>query len=262
MAVGQRVLSGERYLPALDRAADAVEQLERDRRALHARALRAALDLHTAQCANGMALATIAQLALSLDCSELRAGQLLTQAQVLGQLPGAFGALQAGLLGVEQSAVLVQLTLVLSEHHRSLLWDRLLQRLRQQGLPSPARLRELLARWVRTIDPDGAAARRQATEADGDVHLRARQDGLSDLFATGLSPTNAAACRHRIDQASAPWGGQDDRTAGKRRLDAFVDLLLGRDRLPYDNASHAGAGSFGMRIAGTEPLSRDVRRRV
>ena len=100
MAVGQRVLSGERDLPALDRAADAVEQLERDRGALHARALRAALDLHTAQCANGMGLGTIAQLALSLDCSELRAGQLLTQAQVLGQLPGAFTALQAGLLGV------------------------------------------------------------------------------------------------------------------------------------------------------------------
>ena len=233
MAVGQQVLSGDGDLPALERAAEVVEQLERDRRALHGRALRAALNLHAAQCANGMGLGTVAQLALSLDCSELRAGQLLTEAQVLGLLPGALEALDSGLLGVEQAGAFITLTLVLSDHHRSVVWDRLLVRLRSGAPMSPARLREWLARAVRTADPDGAAARRAAAEADGDVSTRRRDDGLSDLYAAGLSPTNAAACRARIADASAPWGVDDERTAGKRRLDAFVDLLLGRDRLPY-----------------------------
>jgi len=239
MAVGQQVLNGGRDLPALERAAEAVEQLERDRRALHGRALRAALDLHAAQCANGMGLGTVAQLALSLDCSELRAGQLLTQAQVLGLLPDALEALDGGLLGVEQAAAFVTLTLVLSDHHRSVVWDRLLERLHSGAPMSPARLREWLARAVRTADPDGAAARRAVAEADGDVSTRRRDDGLTDLYATGLSPTNAAACRARITDASAPWGVDDERTAGKRRLDAFVDLLLGRDRLPYGD-NHKG----------------------
>jgi len=231
------VLSGDGGLPALDRAAQAVEQLERDRRALHARALRAALDLHAAQCANRMGLGTVAQLALSLACSELRAGQLLTEAQVLGLLPDAFEALDTGLLGVEQSAAFVSLSLPLSDHHRSLVWDQLLARLHSTGLPSPARMREWLARCVRTVDPPGAAARRRAAEADGDVSARRRDDGLTDLHVLGPSPSNAAACRARIDAASAPWGSDDDRTAGKRRLDAFVDLLLGRDRLPHDEVT-------------------------
>ena len=140
MAVGQQVLKGDGDLPALEHAAEVVEQLERDRRALHGRALRAALDLHAAQCANGMGLGTVAQLALSLDCSELRAGQLLTQAQVLGLLPDALGALDGGLLGVEQAGAFVTLTLVLSDHHRSVVWDRLLERLQSGAphVPSPA----------------------------------------------------------------------------------------------------------------------------
>ena len=236
MAVGQQVLSGDAGLPALQRAAEAVERPERDRRALHGRALRAALDLHAAQCANGMGLGTVAQLALSLDCSELRAGQLLAEAQVLGLLPDALEALDSGLLGVEQAGAFVSATAVLSDHHRSLVWDQLLSRLHATGSPSPARLREWLARAVRTTDPEGAAARRRAAEAGGDISARRRDDGLTDLFATGLSPTNAAACRARIDAASAPWGVDDDRTAGKRRLDAFVDLLLGRDPLAPDGA--------------------------
>ena len=226
------MLSGEADLSAIDQAAAAVEQLERDRRALHARTLGAVLDLHLAHCATGMALATPAQLALSLDCSELRSHQLLGDAQVLGLLPDAMEALEEGLLGVEQSALLVSITAPLSDSDRVTVWERFLARLRAQGCPPPARLRELLSRWVVSVDPAGAAARRKAAECDGDVALARRDDGLADLFAHGLSPSNAAACLARIRAAAVPWGGDDDRRAGKRRLDAFVDLLLGRERLP------------------------------
>ena len=219
MAVGQQVLSGDGDLPALERAAEVVEQLERDRRALHGRALRAALDLHAAQCANGMGLGTVAQLALSLDCSELRAGQLLTQAQVLGLLPDALEALDGGLLGVEQAGAFVTLTLVLSDHHRSVVWDRLLERLHSGAPMSPARLREWLARAVRTADPDGAAARRAQVGdvvADRDIDLVA--DGGTGLYAT------VRAASASLSKAFDP-----------ARINAVVVLTDGRNEFPGDS---------------------------
>ncbi len=87
-----------------------------------------------------------------------------------------------------------------------------------------------------------------------------------DLFGCGITGPNAQAVLSRIRERSAPWGGQDDRTVGKRRLDAMVDLLLGRDRLPLDDSDNpfdapaldgcsrdAAAGSCGCRVGQPVP---------
>ena len=228
-------------LAELSRTVAGLEQLERDKRALHAKTLSAVLDVHAAHCAADLALVTTAQLALSLDCSEHRAQLLLRQAQVLALLPDALDALASGLLGVEQSALFVRMTDPLEDGVRAGVWDRLLESLTCTG--GPTRLAEALSRWIVTADPAGAEARRRTAERDhADVGSRRRDDGLTDLFACGLSPTNARACLDRISAASAPWGGHDDRPAGKRRVDALVDLLLGRQHLDPDEDDRDGAG--------------------
>ena len=240
MADGQQVLGGG-ALPQLARTVEGLEQLERDKRALHARTLAAVLDVHAAHCAADLALVTTAQLALSLDCSEHRAHLLLREAQVMALLPDALDALSSGLLGVEQSALFVRMTDPLEDDVRAKVWDRLLESLTCMG--GPARLAEALSRWIVRADPVGAEARRRTAEHDlADVDSRRREDGLTDLFARGLSPTNARACLDRISAASTPWGGDDDRPAGKRRLDALVDLLLGRQRLDPSHDEPDGAG--------------------
>ncbi|MBC7373997.1 MAG: hypothetical protein H7323_08405 [Frankiales bacterium] len=233
MADGQQVLGGADALPEITRAVGVLEHLERDKRALHARTLAAVLDVHAAHVAGDMALVTTAQLALSLDCSERRAHSLLREAHVIALLPDALEALESGLLGVEQSALFVRMTDGLEEDLRVEVWERLLASLTSTG--GPTRLAETLSRWIISADPAGAAERRKAAEKHlADVQTHRRDDGLTDLFALGISPTNAAACMERIRAASTPWGGEDERPVGKRRLDALVDLLLGRQHLDDD----------------------------
>ena len=226
-------------------AVDVLEQLERDKRALHARTLVAVVEVHAAHCAADLALVTTAQIALSLDCSERRAHSLLREAQVMAQLPDALASLASGLLGVEQSALFVRLTNVLDDDLREGVWERLLASLSHTG--GPARLAETLSRWIVSADPAGAAARRkQADRHHTDVQTHRREDGLTDLFALGISPSNAASCLERIAMASTPWGGADDRPVGKRRLDALVDLILGRQHLDTvtDTERHCRPGCW------------------
>jgi hypothetical protein len=95
----------------------------------------------------------------------------------------------------------------------------------------PARLTELLRRWVIEADPAAAAERRSKAEQDRAVRYRREEDGLYSLFARGIRPPDLQAVAQRIRAASQPVSSADDRTADQRRCDAFVELLLGRDPL-------------------------------
>ena len=106
------------------------------------------------------------------------------------------------------------------------------------------------AQWVIAADPQGAQERRKDAEADGDVSYRKRQDGLGDLFATAVPAPLLHAVLSRIRDAARPWGSDDDRTAGKRRLDAFLNLLLGRDTLPFGAAVRTTAAPSRRRPGG------------
>ncbi len=123
------------------------------------------------------------------------------------------------------------------------MWRRLQERLIAEAdagsvLP-PARLAELLRRWVIAADPDDAVARRRKAEKGRTVDYRLRPDGLGDLFGSGFRAPDLHAILSRIAARSAPWGAGDDRTAEQRRFDAFRDLLLGRDSLPLDGPDTA-----------------------
>jgi hypothetical protein len=233
MTVGQHALAGSADLAAVDAAIDVLMVSELTRGAAHASQLRSVLVLAQAQSAAGMELATVAQVALALGCSEHRAHTLLSEAQALVVLPGALEALECGLLTVEQSTTVVAQLAVLDPADQVAVWQRLQQRLIADNstLP-PARLSELLRRWVIARDTDAAERRRQEAQQSRGVDYRRRDDGLYDLFGNGLAAPDAHAILSRIAARAQPWGVEDDRTADQRRLDAFRDLLLGRDQLP------------------------------
>ncbi len=249
MATGQAVLIGSLGAPEVDRVLDELEALERERSAAHAEQLERVLLLDRALAAEGRALGTSCELALALRCSEVRAGRLLEQAQVLALLPDGLAVLRDGSLTVEQAAAFVSETEVLAAQPATRLrvWERLLSRLRLQGIASAAELRRLVRRWLLQADPAGARARRERAEGEGRVEYRRRypdDGGVYDLSLLGISAPNAQAALAHIQAGSAPVGPDDERSADRRRLDAAVDLLTGRQVLPLGFAPR-GSGSCG-----------------
>jgi hypothetical protein len=265
MADEQRAVAGLVDLAAIDAAITRLAVSELTRGADHAGQLRAVLELAAAQHHAGMGLATGAHLALSLGCSEARAARLLTEAQALVVLPGALEAVECGLLTVEQSSTLVNQLAVLDLPGQLAVWRRLQQRLIDDGSPlPPARLAELLRRWVIAHDREAAAERRRQAEQSRTVDYRKREDGLYDLTGAGLNPPDTRAILARIAERARPWGVDDERTADQRRLDAFRDLLLGRDQQPiqpddspmldgHDCDAAASCARCALRTAGAAP---------
>jgi hypothetical protein len=240
MAVGQQVLGASVLdVGELDRLSAAIEADEHDRSTRHGRQLTHALALHRVYAQAGMELTTVAYLALLLSCSENRAAGLLSDAQVMDRL-GALTELAGGLLTVEQTRVVVDLLGVLDDVGLACsLWLRLRERLvadREQGIVrAPARVRELLGRWILAADAEGAAARRRQAQQDAaDVEVWKREEGLVDIALRGLTGPKAQACLARIDEHAQPLGADDQRPLGQRRLDAATDLLTGRAALPFD----------------------------
>ncbi len=236
MAVGQHSLGRALDVARIGVLEDRLGVRETERRAAHGPLLRDVLALHDLYSREGFGVSTVPQVALVLQCSEFRAGELLGTGAVLADLPGGLEALECGLLGVEQSAVVARQLQPLDGPARLAVWSRVQERLLADDTTgvqrTPARLRELLSGWVIEADPAAAVKRRRASAADGDVDYRRRDDGLVDLAAYGLTGPDAHACLARIRACAAPVGLGDDRPAGKRRLDALVDLLLGRNPLP------------------------------
>lgn len=96
MAVGQAVLSRGLDHPAVTAVEKRLEARRVDAGRLHAGMLRDILELHTLHVAAGMALMTQSDVAQLLGVSEWRAGKLLHEALGLGELSGAFEALEWG----------------------------------------------------------------------------------------------------------------------------------------------------------------------
>ncbi len=220
-----------------DRWGEVLAGLELERSAGHAGQLRAVLALRRALARAGRVVALEAELALALRCSEARAGRLVEQAELLAGLPDGLAVLEVGLLTVEQLATFVRATALLPDGAgRALVWERLVARLRVDAelgaVLAPARLAELLRRWVRTVDADAVARRRRAEAAGAVLWRRRDDDGLVDITLAGVPALSARAVLTRLRALAQHTDSADERTADKRRLDAAVDLLLGRRVIP------------------------------
>lgn len=228
-------MAGSGDFASLDAAMTVLSGSELTRGAAHAAQLRGVLRLADACTAAGWEIAVVSQIALALGCSEHRAARLLSESRALSVLPGALEAVECGLLTVEQSGTVLEQLPVLDPAGQVAVWRRLQTRLIDAAdgtVAPPARLAETLRRWVHAYDRDAAVRRRREAEQSRKLDYRRRSDGLVDLFGCGLTGPDAHAILSRIAARSRPWGSQDDRTADQRRLDAFRDLLLGRDSLP------------------------------
>ncbi len=259
MAVGQAVMTSVLDVEALNAVETRLEVQGVAVCQAHAVLLREVLGLHRVLTAAGAGLSTVPQVALLLQVSELTARTLLAEGQLLAGLPGGVEALECGLLTVRQSTALLRAVGELPVEVQQQVWARLQARLLSAAaegvvLP-PARLASLLSRWVVQADPVAAQDRRRRAEAGGDVSYRRREDGLGDLFATAVPAPVLQAVLCRVRALAQPFGGQDDRSAGKRRLDAFVDLLLGRQPLAFDgdgdgDGGRCRLGGCGCRLGG------------
>ena len=89
MVAGQGVLPGALDLAAVTAVEERLAARQLARGAAHVADLRDALALHRLHADAGLGLCTVATLAAVLRCSELRAGQLLADARLLADLPGA-----------------------------------------------------------------------------------------------------------------------------------------------------------------------------
>ncbi len=238
---------------ALDAAVTILESCDLERQVLHARMLRGVLELHRVHVEAGWELATSAELALVRKVSENVAAELLGQALLLDSLEHGLGSVESGLLTIEQAGALSRAMAGLTPDVHAAVWAVLRARLtaaRASGeVLSPARLTSLLAGWILQADPVQAQERRRRAEQNAEVSCRRRPDGLVDLFALGIGAVNARALLSRIRERSQPWGSGDDRPAGKRRLEAFVDLLLGRDQLSVDSDDPVATGCCPCRRA-------------
>jgi hypothetical protein len=259
MAVGQAVLTSALDVGALNAVETRLEVQGVAVCQAHAVLLREVLELHRVLTAAGAGLSTVPQAALLLQVSEQAAQQLLAEGQLLFWLPGGLEALECGLLTVGQSAAFLRAVGDLDRQVQQAVWVQLQARLlsaAQEGvvLP-PARLAPLLAKWVVQADPADAQDHRRQAEAHGDVSYRRREDGLGDLFATAIPAPLLQAVLCRIRAAAQPFGSQDDRTAGKRRLDALLDLLLGRQQLRLDDTAEPAPPAPPCTTAGCRPGS-------
>jgi len=257
MAVGQQVLP-----PVLDVGAMTAAQAEllacgRVRSVGHARQLRAVLVMHGVLGRVRAGDSTVVEVALLLSVSEFAARVLLEQAVLLSALPGGLEAVESGLLGVEQAVLQTRRLAPLSEEVRVSVWALALVRLQadEDGgiVRPPARLGVLLSGWIIKADPAGATARRKAAAQAADVDFRRREDGLGDLFVFGIPAGQLQAILLKVRALSQPFGAADARSAGQRRLDVLVDLLLGRHRQlgdpDHQDADHQDAGRDAARDA-------------
>jgi hypothetical protein len=259
MAAGRSSLAAGFDLHAAAEIEERIAQRAVTTGAAHAALLRDVLELHSVYSSAGMSVMTAAQVALSFRCSEWKAHRLLTEAVGLGELPGALEALEAGVLQVDQCLTVVRQLADVTPSQRLELWQRLLTKLERDAergaVLTVTRLADLLKKWVLQIAPAEAVEQRQAAEEDRTVGYRKREDGLADIFLIGIRATDAQAILQRIRAGSAPVTGWDERTIEQRRLDAAVDLLLGRDVLGTGTCAGSGCACLPGQAA---PCGADV----
>jgi hypothetical protein len=92
-------------------------------------------------------------------------------------------------------------------------------------------LRAWLARRVMTADPGAAQIRRDRATAGRRVMLTPLPDGVSELTAV-LPSVQARQVYDTVNTLAREAGSDDRRTMDQRRVDALIDLLVGRAEPP------------------------------
>jgi Domain of unknown function (DUF222) len=165
------------------------------------------------------------------------------------RLPGIGAALAAGILTPLKARIISDELRVLDDEQAAEAEKLILDRLDGQ---TPAQLGRLAAQVVCTVDPDGAAKRREHAEREeARVQFWRDNGGACALAAFGLPTDAALAANDAINDRATAYKSAKIRPEARMdqlRVLAFLDLLNGitlEHRIAADRAAQASAGSGG-----------------
>jgi hypothetical protein len=184
---------------------------------------------------------TADQVAYALGESRGRAGDLIDLAQALGtRLPGTAAALGDGMISRYKAGIIAGATALLDGAEARAAEDKVLDRAARL---TPGGLRAAIAAAVMEVAPEKARERREAAAKDARVERWAEDSGNAALMGCELPPDEVLAADQRITawakelRQAGLEGGMD-----QLRARAFLDLLLGKDSRPRQDASGGGDG--------------------
>jgi hypothetical protein len=163
------------------------------------------------------------------------------------RLPGIGAALADGTLSPVKARIISDELKVLDDEHAAEAEKLILDQLDRQ---TPAQLGRLAAHAVVTVDPDGAAKRRQHAERE-EARVRFWRDngGACALAAFGLPTDAALAANDAINDRAAAYKAaklRPDARMDQLRVLAFLDILNGitlQARIACDRAAQAEQSS-------------------
>ena len=165
------------------------------------------------------------------------------------RLPDIGAALAAGTLTALKARIISDELKVLDDEHAAQAEKLILDQLDGQ---TPAQLGRLAAQAVVTVDPDGAAKRRQHAEREeARVRFWRENGGACALAAFGLPTDAALAANDAINDRAAAYKAAKLRPEARMdqlRVLAFLDLLNGitlQARIACDRAAQAAQASAG-----------------
>jgi uncharacterized protein DUF222 len=182
------------------------------------------------------------EVAHALAESRGRAGDLVDLARTLqARLPGTAAALGDGTITRYKAEIIVRATALLDDAEAGAAEGKVLDR---AGRLTPGGLRAAIAHAVMEVAPEKAKERREAAAKDARVERWAEDSGNAALMGCELPPDEVLAADQRI----TAWA-KELRQAGLEggmdvlRARAFLDLLLGKDSRPRQDAASGADGT-------------------
>ena len=177
------------------------------------------------------------------------------------RLPGIGAALAVGILTPLKARIISDELKVLDDEHAAQAEKLILDQLDAQ---TPAQLGRLAAHVVCTVDPDGAAKRREHAERE-EARVRFWRDngGACALAAFGLPTDTALAANDAINDRAGQYKAakiRPDARMDQLRVLAFLDILTGitlESRIAQDRAAQAGDSSTSGTRGGGSTSDRD-----
>jgi len=173
--------------------------------------------------AGGLAQEISNQLGVSLRAADALIG---LAADLESRLVLTREALAAGVISLAKAKIIAEATAVLDDQHAAVAETLIAGQLAGK---TPGQVAALIARAVVTVDPEGAARRRErAQREDARVRFWREHAGTAALAAFGLPPDEAlAANQHIQDRALAYRAAGMAGTMDQLRVRAFLDALTG-----------------------------------
>ncbi len=181
------------------------------------------------------------------------------------KLPGTAAAFRDGILRQSKVAIIARATAVLDPAEARAAEELVLDR---AGRLTPGGLRAAIARAVMEVAPKKAKKRREVAAKFARVERWAEDSGNAALAGRELPPDEGLA----VDQRITWWAGELKKAGLEGGMDvlrarAYLDLLLGQDSRPRQDADGSAAspaggaapGGFAGRVTLTVPLTNLTR---